>query len=227
MCKYYDAKKNVSNGVLSMHISQIDERIQDRIKNYKLEFWDSQKEKLDEILKDGHDNLIKYCRIITSIATYTMFDYQLILLHRVLMSDIPSYFYDVWDQYKQAILDYYDLEKEFAIVLSLAERRGGKTVFLEMHFLSLLLSMSEKKDKPYIQSIYSVNLKRSQSVIEESLAMLGMIPDRFQKHMEIYAKAVEIEFINKITKKKSKLDAQQTGQVRFQTHNPIDKIQFG
>lgn len=226
MCKYFDKKKNASNSTLAMQISEIDEKIQHRIKNYKLEFWDSQKEKLDEILKTGHDNLIKYCRIVTSIATYTLFDYQLILLHRVLMTDIPSFFYDVWDQYKQAILDYYDLEKEFAIILSLAERRGGKTVFLEMHFLALLLSMTEKKDKPYIQSIYSVNLKRSQSVIEESWSMLSMVPDRFKKHVDIYVKAVEIEFVNKITGKKSKLDAQQTGQVSPQTPH-INRIRFG
>lgn len=222
MCTHFDANKNKHNTTLSLQIGQLDNRIRNDIKNYKMEFWDSQKEKLDDLLAPGFNNLVKFCRVITNITTYTMFDYQLMLLHREFLVGIPAYFYDLWDQHKQSILRYFDLDMEFAILLSLAERRGGKTAYVEMLFIALILTMTEKKDKQYLQGMYSVNLKRSQAVIEEIIDMLGKVPEAFKAHVDIHARSTDLQVTNKLSNKRSDLVAKQTGQVSAtQTHSAL------
>lgn len=129
----------------------------------------------DSIFKQGDDAMREFCRVLTEIPGYDPFEYQLTLMNIIVELAIPTFYWNVWKDHKQAVLERYGVNRIPTITSSCASRRDGKSTFFQMVVAALLLCSPPRKDYTYGIGLVSINLAGSKKMIEDIGNMLKTI----------------------------------------------------
>ena len=127
------------------------------------------------IFKQGDAAMREFCRILTEIPGFDPFEYQLTLMNIIVELAIPTFYWNVWKDHKQAALERYGLSRTPTITSSCASRRDGKSTFFQMVVCALLLCSPPRKDYTYGIGLVSINLAGSKKMIEDIGNMLRAI----------------------------------------------------
>jgi hypothetical protein len=146
----------------------------------------------ERIMKKGDLGLYRFMQVMSRAPGFHLFDLQLHLAKFLIDCALPVYYYDVWINSKIRILKRFGLSDYKPFLIAISARREGKSVFVILMIIALLLTAPPRMKRGIAIGLVSLNFKLSKIITERIIGIMNKLPEIFTEDLEINSLSDEI-----------------------------------
>lgn len=138
--------------------------------------------------------LYTFIYLCLNTSEYTLDNYQRNMLSAIIVPLMPL-FYEAayWEKYKVEILDRYNINPFYSVLLSTTARRRGKTTITAIIITALMMTTNgpQHRVRSLFIPVFCKRQKQADNFLKEMVKIIGMMPD-FDKYYEFKKIAHEL-----------------------------------